>query len=108
MTATGPEGTAWSCVRGGAAGGQGKGLHQRVVGMERDAQGSGHSPSAGVPGASRHCFQTGLALGGAAWSQLLDSMILVGPFQLRIVGGSTTAYKHTNTPPQIETHNEKE
>jgi len=38
----------------------------------------------------------------------LDSMILVGPFQLRIVGGSTTAYKHTNTPPQIETHHEKE
>ena len=44
MTATGPEGTAWSCVRGGAAGGEGKGLHQRVVGMERAAQGSGHSP----------------------------------------------------------------
>ena len=44
MTATGPEGTAWSCVRGGAAGGVGQGLHQRVVGMERAAQGSGHSP----------------------------------------------------------------
>ena len=38
-TATGPEGTAWSCVRGGAAGGQGKGLHQRIVDMERAAQG---------------------------------------------------------------------
>ena len=44
MTAAGPEGTAWSCVRGGAAGGQGKSLHQRVVGMAWDAQGSGHSP----------------------------------------------------------------
>ena len=39
-----PKGTAWSCVRGGAAGGQGQGLHQRVVGMERAAQGCGHGP----------------------------------------------------------------
>ena len=38
----GPEGTAWSCVRGGAAGGWGQGLHQRAVGMEQPAQGSGH------------------------------------------------------------------
>jgi len=44
VTATGPEGTAWSCVRGGAAGGEGQGLHQRVVGLERAAQGSGHGP----------------------------------------------------------------
>lgn len=44
MAATGPEGTAWSCVRGGAAGGEGKGLHQRAVGMEQPAQGSGHGP----------------------------------------------------------------
>ena len=44
MTATGPEGTAWSCVRGGAAGGQGVVLHQRAVGTEQPAQGSGHSP----------------------------------------------------------------
>ena len=43
-TATGPEGTAWSCARGGAAGGQGKGLRQRAAGMERAVQGSGHSP----------------------------------------------------------------
>ena len=42
MTATGPEGTAWSCVRGRAAGGEGKGLHQRAVRMEQPAQGSGH------------------------------------------------------------------
>ena len=44
VTATGPEGTAWNCVRGGAAGGQRKGLHQRAVGMEQPAQGSGHGP----------------------------------------------------------------
>ena len=44
MTVTGPEGTAWSCVRGGAAGGEGQGLHQRAVGMEGAAQGSGHGP----------------------------------------------------------------
>ena len=44
MTATGPEGTAWSCVRGGAAGGEGKGLRQRAGGMEQAAQGSGYSP----------------------------------------------------------------
>ena len=43
MTATGPEGTAWSCATGAAAGGWGQGLHQRAVGMERPAQGSGHS-----------------------------------------------------------------
>ena len=55
MTATGPEGTAWSCVRGGAAGGEGKALHQRAVGMEQPAQGSGHSlecrssGSSGIP-----------------------------------------------------------
>jgi len=44
VTATGPEGTAWSCVRGGAAGGEGKGLHQREVGMQQPAQGSAHGP----------------------------------------------------------------
>jgi len=32
VTVTGPEGTAWSCVRGGAGSGEGKGLHQRAVG----------------------------------------------------------------------------
>jgi len=41
---TGPEGTAWSCVKGGLGGGLGQGLHQRLVGMERAAQGSRHSP----------------------------------------------------------------
>ena len=48
MTATGPEGTAWSCVRGGAAGGQGTVLPRRALGMEQPAQGSKHSLSAGV------------------------------------------------------------
>ena len=42
VTEPGPEGTAWSCVRGGAAGGQGRVLHQRAVGMEQAAQSSGH------------------------------------------------------------------
>ena len=32
------------CVRGGAAGGEGQGLLQGAVGMERAAQGSGHGP----------------------------------------------------------------
>ena len=45
MTATGPEGTAWSCVRGGTGGGEGQVVHQRAVGTERAAQGSGHGPS---------------------------------------------------------------
>jgi len=44
VTATGPGGTAWSCGRGGAAGGQGQVLHHRTVGMEQGAQGSGHGP----------------------------------------------------------------
>ena len=44
MAVTGPEGMAWSCVRGGAAGGWGQGLHRRAVGMERAAQGCGHGP----------------------------------------------------------------
>jgi len=44
VTATGPKRTAWSCVRGGTAEVEGKGLHQRVVGMERAAQDHEHSP----------------------------------------------------------------
>ena len=44
VTATGPEGMAWSCVWRGAAGGWGKSLHQRAVGMEWAAQASGRSP----------------------------------------------------------------
>ena len=74
MTATGPEGTAWSRVRGGAAGGEGQGLHQRAVGME---QGCGHWDTT--------LRQTVWILGGAAWNQELDLMTLLGPFQLGVV-----------------------
>ena len=64
MTATGPEGTAWSSVRGGAAGGEGKGLRQRAVGMEQPAQGSGHGLSAGAQGVfGQRCQTLGLDLG---------------------------------------------
>ena len=35
---------------GGSGGGEGKVLHQRAVGMERAAQGSGHGPE--LPGDS--------------------------------------------------------
>ena len=38
VTVIGPEGTAWHCVKGGAAGGEGKGLHQRVVGADCPGQ----------------------------------------------------------------------
>ena len=48
MTATGPERMAWSCVRGGATGGWGQGLHQRAVGMEGLPRAAGTAPSGGV------------------------------------------------------------
>ena len=64
MAATGPEGTAWSCVRGGAAGGEGKGLHQRAMGMDQPAQGSGHSPSpAEVQGVFGQHFHSDMGFG---------------------------------------------
>jgi len=44
VTATGPEGLAWSCVRGGVGGGEGHVVHQTALGMEWAAQGSGNSP----------------------------------------------------------------
>ena len=86
MTVTGPEGTAWSCVRGGAAGGQGKG----TVGMERAAEGSGHGPEIRefkerLDTTLRHRVWI---LGGPVWSQELDSMTLTGPFQLEIFSDS--------------------
>ena len=54
--------------------------------MERAAQGSGHGPE--LPEFKEH-LDTSLRhrvwfLGGPVWSQELDSMILVGPFQLKI------------------------
>lgn len=84
MAATGPEGTAWSCVRGGAAGGEGKGLHQRAVGMEQPAQGSGHGPK--LP-ELRERLDTALRhwvwiLGGPVWRRELGLMIRVGPSHL--------------------------
>ena len=74
------EGTAWSCVRGGAAGGEGKGLHRRVVGMEQPAQGSGHSPELLE---LRECLDSALrrwvwVLGGLVWSWWELELILVG------------------------------
>ena len=44
--------------QGRAAGGEGKGLHHRAVGMEQPAQGCGHSPEAGAQGAFGQCSQT--------------------------------------------------
>ena len=58
-------------VRGGAAGGEGKGLHHRTVGMERAAQGCGHSPvcwSSGSIWTMRSDMGSGFG-GGAVWSQ---------------------------------------
>ena len=75
MTATGPEGTAWSCVRGGAAGDEGKGLHQRVVGMEQPAQGSGHGPKcrisrgAGTPLSDMGSYFGVVLCGARGWTQ---------------------------------------
>ena len=66
MTAAGPEGMAWSCARGGAAGGKGKGLHQRAVGM---------GPRTRVQEAFGQCSQAKSLVGffgGSLWSQNLD------------------------------------
>ena len=57
-------------------------MHQRAVGMERAAQGTGHSPEVmeikeHLDSALRHWVWI---LGGAVWSRVLDSMILVGTF----------------------------
>ena len=57
MTTTGSEGTAWSCVRGGAAGGQGKGLHQGLVGAQNRLV-RVTAPSARVQGVFGQCSQT--------------------------------------------------
>jgi len=60
-------------------------VHQRVVGMERAAQGSGHRPELSQ---CKKQLDSDLRyrvwiLGGAVRSPQLDSVILVGPFQLR-------------------------
>ena len=43
------------------------------------------APSARVQGVFLRCSQRVWILGGAVWSQELDSVILVGPFQVVIV-----------------------
>ena len=75
MTATGPEGTAWRDIRGGASGGQGKGLHQ----------GGGHGPRMLQLSGCLDSSQTqGWGFGGATWSPGLGIVVPVGPFQLGI------------------------
>ena len=45
LTAMGPEGTVWSCARGGSGGGQGKAVPQRALGMAQAARAAGTAPS---------------------------------------------------------------
>jgi len=86
VTATGPEGTTWSCVRGGAGGGQGQVLHQSVGTVEQAPKGSGH-------GSKLPEFKS-------AWTELseLDSMIFVGPFQRRILYDSVIFFSPIQLP----------
>ena len=63
--------------------GEGKGLHQRAVGMEQPAHSSGHGPKLLE---FKECLDSALGhwvsmLSGAVWNQMLDLMTLVGPFQ---------------------------
>jgi len=57
--------------------------------MELAAQGSEHGPK--LPELKQHLD----VLGAPVWSQVLDSVILVGPFQLSIFYDSVRFYKHT-------------
>ena len=62
--------------------------HQRVVGMEQAAQGSGHSPELLE---LKQCLNSVLGhrvwiWGGPVWSEGLDLMISMGLFQLQIYG----------------------
>ena len=64
----------------------GKGSHQRAVDIEQAHLGSVHGPKMLE---LKECWGTTLrrrvwVLSGPVWSQELDSVILVGPFQLRI------------------------
>ena len=97
VTATGPEGTAWSCVRGGAAGRQETVLPQRAVGMEQAARGSGHSSK--LLEYKKHLVSTLRRRvrfwGGAVWNQELNSAILVGPFQLGIFSDSNIKQRYS-------------
>lgn len=83
VTATRPQGTAWSCVREG----QGKILHQR---LEQVPQGSAHGPKLldlkkTLDNALR---QRVWILGVPGRSQETDSITLVGPFRFRMFYGS--------------------
>lgn len=86
LTAMGPRGKAWSCIAGESHWVTAKGSSplQRVEGMEQAPQGSHHDPrllelKEHLDSSLRHLVW---CLGGAVWSRELDSMILVGPFQL--------------------------
>ena len=61
--------------------------------LEQAPQGSGHDTKpVRVQGASRQRSQSyGLVLGSPARSRELDSMILMGPLQLKILYDSTTS-----------------
>jgi len=83
VTATGPKGTAWSCVRGRALGGQGKGLRQMVVGMALSCW--------SLRSVWTQLSDTGFGfLGGAVWSQEAGKIILTGAFSFGIFCDSMT------------------
>ena len=71
--------------QGRAAGGWGQGVHQRMVGMEQPAQGSGHGPELLE---SKECLDSALRhrvklLDSPVWNLEWNSMIpmiLMGPF----------------------------
>ena len=67
----------------GRAGGWGKALHQRAVGMERPAQGSRHGTEL-LELTELLDIALSLGLGGAVCGQAVVSVIPVGSFQLRI------------------------
>lgn len=74
------------CIKGGLGGGEGEGLYQKAVGMEQSPQGSGQSSE--LPELKEH-LETALRhgvwiFGGPVWRQVVDSIIPVGAFQLRI------------------------
>jgi len=83
VTATGPEGTACSCVRGGSGWVLGKGYSPETVwALAQAPQGSGHCPKLlefkkQLDNALRHMV---LFLYGPVWSWELDTMVLVGAF----------------------------
>lgn len=58
----GPKEMAWSCVRGKAAVGEGKILHQRAVGMEQLAQGRGQGAAGDREAFGQHPQTSGLTL----------------------------------------------